>query len=116
MRLTALLLAFGFAMLVGNVADAKERWIKPTVIECSMEVGDICGADVSCPEDLPWIVNGGGGMPMASAENHQVGITMNLPISEHGWRVRWRNLGGPAVKVKVAIHALCSDDGSRWGK
>ncbi|RDD60761.1 hypothetical protein [Ferruginivarius sediminum] len=119
MRSTVLSVSLSLAtafMLHAVPARADQTWIKPHIEACTLERGDTCGADVKCPDNAPYAVNGGGGMPMADPADHRVAMTMNLPVSANHWRVRWRNLGGKETKVKVAIRVLCSDDGSAWGE
>jgi len=65
---------------------------------------------------MPYVVGGGGGMPAADPANHSVAMTMNLPVSENTWRVRWKNLS-PAehAAVKVAVRVKCSNDAAEAG-
>lgn len=97
-------------------AVAAGRWSPPFAQTCALGPGDECNVEVTCPAERPWIVAGGGGMPKASRADHSVAMTMNLPISEHSWRVRWRNMpGGEPVEVTVAVRVRCSDDREEAG-
>ena len=119
MKRLGILAILSVAAMAGapDTAQAKERWQKPVVKECSLGANEWCGEDVACPAELPFAVAGGGGMPKASRPDHSVAMTMNVAISENVWRVRWQNLaGGVPTDVKVMIRVKCSDDGSAWGK
>jgi hypothetical protein len=97
-------------------ADAKSTWQKPQVEQCELAPGGECNLEVSCPSEMPYVVGGGGGMPAADPANHSVAMTMNLPINENTWRVRWKNLASVEVaKVKVAVRVKCSDDAGEAG-
>lgn len=97
-------------------ANAEQKWIKPAVKECTLKAGQECNIDKKCPAELPFIVNGGGGMPKVSSQDHSVAMTMNLAISKDTWRIRYKNLaGGPEVKVKMAARIKCADNAKEAG-
>ena len=97
-------------------AEAGSAWQKPQVEQCEVAPGAECNLEVSCPAEMPYIAAGGGGMPAADPSNHGVAMTMNLPISENTWRVRWKNLSPDiAAKVKVAVRVKCSDNAAEAG-
>jgi len=101
---------------VATDAAAESAWQKPAVQECTLPPNGECNVEVTCPADKPFVAAGGGGMPAAEPPNHAVAMTMNLPISENAWRVRWRNLSSDmAAKIKVAVRAKCSDDKAEAG-
>jgi hypothetical protein len=96
--------------------DAKSMWQKPQVEQCELAPGGECNLEVSCPSEMPYVVGGGGGMPAADPANHSVAMTMNLPINENTWCVRWKNLNSMDVaNVKVAVRVKCSDDAGEAG-
>lgn len=96
--------------------NAKSAWQKPVVRDCALAPSGECNLEAGCPADMPFVVTGGGGMPAAEPADHAVAMTMNLPISEQTWRVRWRNMSSSAAaKVKVAVRVRCSDDAAEAG-
>lgn len=104
------------ALAAVNTALAKSQWQKPVVMECVLAPSGDCNVEAECPAEAPFVVAGGGGMPKAMPENHAVGMTMNLPISNNKWRVRWRNMSaGDEASIKVAVRIKCSDSESEAG-
>lgn len=103
--MTAAAVAVGWA----GMAAAEPGWQKPVVAECALAPAADCNVEATCPADAPYVVTGGGGMPKADPQDHAVGITMNLPVSEGVWRVRWRNLSADTpANVKVAVRVNCA--------
>ncbi len=97
-------------------AQAASAWQPPTVMECSLAPGGECNVEAACPADMPFVAAGGGGMPKAEPANHAVAMTMNLPISENKWRVRWRNLSADVTaSIKAAVRIKCSDSAAEAG-
>ncbi|MCP4328351.1 MAG: hypothetical protein GY791_07940 [Alphaproteobacteria bacterium] len=112
----ALFAAAAATGLATTPAVAATAWQPPTVQECAQAPSGDCNVEVACPEAMPFVVQGAGGMPAAEPPNHAVAMTMNLPISQNAWRIRWRNmsmLGG--ATVKVAVRVKCSDDAGEAG-
>ncbi len=95
---------------------AAAQWSAPQPQQCALGPGEECNVEVTCPADRPYVVAGGGGMPKASRPDHGVAMTMNLPVSENTWRVRWKNMpGGEPVEVTVAVRVKCSDSREEAG-
>jgi hypothetical protein len=104
-----------FLPIQGGEAFAASSWQPPVVQECSLAPGSDCNVEASCPADMPFIVTGGGGMPMAQPDDHGVAMTMNLPVSNGTWRVRWRNVGDADASIKVAVRIKCASDAAEAG-
>lgn len=103
-------------VLTPITANAESVWQKPQVEQCDLGPGGECNLEVTCPSDMPYVVGGGGGMPAADPANHSVAMTMNLPVSENTWRVRWKNLSpAEGAAVKVAVRVKCSNDAAEAG-
>ncbi len=119
MQARYLVIPFALAILVGMTpykVKAESAWQKPEVKQCDMGPGDECNLEVTCPADKPYVSSGGGGMPSAEPKVNSVGITMNLPVSENTWRVRWKNLSpDQSAQAKVAVRVKCSDDAAEAG-
>lgn len=108
-------MAVAMLALPGAVLAASQ-WSKPQPQTCSLGPGEECNVEVTCPAERPYVVAGGGGMPKASRPDHGVAMTMNLPVSENTWRVRWKNMpGGEPVEVTVAVRVKCSDSREEAG-
>lgn len=116
MKPAVLVAAFAIPFLAVGTAHADEQWLPPNKTQCSLEPGQDCGADVTCPTNKAYVVNGGGGIPKVSDENHRLAITMNVAINPNTWRVRWRNMGTKKIDVTVMVRVMCTDDGDDWGK
>ncbi|RMF38247.1 MAG: hypothetical protein D6754_07910 [Alphaproteobacteria bacterium] len=102
--------------LSATTAVAEAKWQKPIAMACDLEPGGICNVEAVCPEDAPWVVAGGGGIPKAEPEDNAVAMTMNLAINEKTWRVRWRNLSGEdRVKGKFAVRIKCATSAEEAG-
>lgn len=97
-----------------GTAIASSSWQPPVVQECEMSPGSDCNVEAACPADMPFIVTGGGGIPMAP-EDHSVAMTMNLPVSNGTWRVRWRNVGSGDAAIKVAVRIKCASEAAEAG-
>lgn len=106
------LAAFLTATATGARADSK--WQAPTVQECNLEGGADCNVEATCPAELPFVVTGGGGMPEAP-DNHRVAMTMNLPVAQDTWRVRWRNMRKNETTIKVAVRIKCASSAAEAG-
>jgi hypothetical protein len=99
-----------------SAAVAKSAWQDPVVKSCVLAPSADCNVEAQCPANMPYVVSGGGGMPSAEPTDHAVAMTMNLPVAQDTWRVRWRNLSGDeAAKVKVAVRIRCSDTAAEAG-
>lgn len=106
----------GMALLSHHPAAAISAWQKPTALQCDMAPGADCNLEVSCPADMPFVTTGGGGIPAIEPADHSVAMTMNLPIKEDTWRVRWRNLSSDqTAKAKVVVRVKCSDNAAEAG-
>ncbi|GAB4282531.1 MAG: hypothetical protein Kow0058_01030 [Roseovarius sp.] len=102
--------------LSAGAALAEARWQQPVAKECDLEPGGICNVEATCPEQAPWVVTGGGGIPQLEPENNAVAMTMNLPISKNAWRVRWRNLSAAEqAKGKFVIRIKCATTSDEAG-
>ena len=113
--------ALGFAiatllLLASDPASAKSIWQKPIVLQCEMGPGADCNLEATCPEDMPFVATGAGGMPKIEPEDHSIAMTMNLPIKQGKWRVRWRNLSrDKTAKAKAVVRIKCSDSAAEAG-
>ncbi len=105
-----------FGLSTPGTAAAGSAWQKPSVMKCSLGPAEECNVEVACPAEMPFVSTGGGGMPGASPADHAVAMTMNLPIAQDKWRVRWRNLSSSAsADIKVAVRIKCSDNAAEAG-
>jgi hypothetical protein len=110
------LIILGAALGLPAPALAETKWQAPTAQECSLAPGADCNIEAECPADMPYVTAGGGGMPMAEPADHAIAMTMNLPVGEGKWRVRWRNLHPSAeAKMKGAVRIQCSSDKAAAG-
>ncbi|RMH47506.1 MAG: hypothetical protein D6688_03505, partial [Alphaproteobacteria bacterium] len=98
--------------LSATTALAGAKWQKPVAKECDLEPGGVCNVEATCPADAPFVAAGGGGFPQVAPKDNAIAMTMNLPINEKTWRVRWRNLsaedwgkGKFVVRIKCAATA-----------
>jgi hypothetical protein len=99
------------ALVIAPPLSADQIWQKPAVKQCNLAPGAQCNVEVTCPSSHPRALSGGGGMPKAMPESNQVAMTMNLPIAENKWRVRWKNMSNTdAANVKVAVKVLCGSE------
>ncbi len=97
-------------------AQAQSQWQPPTALECTLGPGADCNIEAECPADAPYVVAGGGGLPKADPADHTVAMTMNLPISENKWRVRWRNMSGTdEAAIKGVVRIKCSPSKAEAG-
>lgn len=104
------------AGLASTTAHASSKWQKPTLTDCELGPGQVCNVEVACPAEAPFVAAGGGGFPKAEPKDNSVAMTMNLPISNGQWRVRWRNLSGTqSAKIKTAVRVKCSDRAEEAG-
>lgn len=103
-------------MLPALPASADAQWQPPTALECTLAPGADCNVEAECPADAPYVVAGGGGMPKAEPSDHSVAMTMNLPVSENKWRVRWRNLSrDDEASIKGVVRVKCTASKSEAG-
>ena len=110
------LAAMALMLMAAGAAQAGQKWIKPEVKECTLKAGEECNIDKKCPADMPFVVNGGGGMPKVSSQDHSVAMTMNLAVAKDTWRIRYKNLaGGAEVTVKMAARIKCADNAEEAG-
>jgi len=104
------------ALLSTPPALAKSAWQKPAAQQCDMAPGADCNLEVSCPSDMPYVATSGGGIPAIEPADHSVAMTMNLPIKQGTWRVRWRNMSSDqSVKAKMVVRVKCSDTAAEAG-
>lgn len=69
----------------------------------------MCNVEAACPDDAPFVVVGGGGFPQVEPEDNAIAMTMNLPVNEKTWRVRWRNMSGEDwAKGKFVVRIKCA--------
>lgn len=113
-------LATALTMLLAGTAaapaSAATAWQKPTVQECTLGPGAECNVEATCPAAMPYVAAGGGGIPKIAPADNQVAMTMNLPVKEGTWRVRWRNLSADqTVTGKFAVRIKCSDSAAEAG-
>ena len=84
--------------------------------QCTLAPGADCNVEATCPAEMPYVVAGGGGIPAIEPADHRVAMTMNLPVTQGSWRVRWRNLSDEqAVTGKFAVRVKCSDTAAEAG-
>ncbi|PKQ12522.1 MAG: hypothetical protein CVT70_09260 [Alphaproteobacteria bacterium HGW-Alphaproteobacteria-1] len=110
------LMMLGAAIVLPAPALAETKWQAPMVQECILAPGAECNVEAECPADMPYVSAGGGGMPMAEPADHAIAMTMNLPVTESKWRVRWRNLHPTAeAQMKGAVRIQCGSDKAAAG-
>ncbi len=110
------ILATPLCLVSVQVAHAEAKWQKPVAQDCSLKGGEECNVEFKCPTETPFVVSGGGGMPQVDRKDHQVTMTMNLPVDSNTWRVRYRNLpGGPDTNIKMLVRVRCSDSNKEAG-
>ncbi len=99
-----------------NLAYAEAKWQKPVAQDCSLKGGEKCNVEFKCPAETPFVVSGGGGMPQVDRKDHQVTMTMNLPVDSNTWRVRYRKLSsGPDTNFKMVVRVRCSGSAKEAG-
>lgn len=102
-----LAIVFGGMAVAGSVYAA--NWQKPDPQECTLGPGAECNVERQCPADKPYIVVGGGGMPVMDPPQNSVVMTMSLPINETTWRVRWKNMSTTeSAKVRAVVRIKCA--------